>query len=257
MRQLIFYILIFICPGVLFGQYILQDSIQVAKPLTEIALDEQGNIYGIEQNQTLIKIGEQKKISRFKLTGHLNNLRVHSSLLLSLQLNNELHLLDNHLNPTQDPIHLQTAGYILQQTDVIDNNFLIGYDAISHKIIQLNYQLGRIINTSPILTMIPWEEKITKLQYDKKSIYLITDKSLYTFDEFLTFKKKLDIPEYQSILLNHGKIYLQHENQLIIFDPSNSTTTTIYNGKISNFTANRTQLIVDNDKVLYIYKFTN
>ena len=160
MKKIFSVILVFIFTSV-FAQLELKDSIILnQQPISELSTDELGNLYYIQSNKFLTKIEASKKSKSFSNQSILDHLNVQSSLLLTILSNhNQLILLDNQLNKIQDPIELYSNEYYINFPKVLDNNFLIGYDVFSNKLVQLNYQLNKIINTSPILTMINLDEK--------------------------------------------------------------------------------------------------
>lgn len=240
------------------AQLQLIDSIEVNASISEVAIDEQSNLYFIENHQSLIKLKDRETINHFSNHGFLSNLEVQSSLLITVVSNqNQLLLLDSQLNPAQDPIQLQTANYALNHVHVLDTNFLIAHDVFSHKIVQLNYQQNNIINTSPILTMLNFEEQIKNLIYTKNLIYLITNQHIYIFDEFLTFKKKHPFVTTNKIIPFGTNLIYDNQNALYIWNLETQQSTKILEGDFTNFTANKSQLFVQTNKVAYIYKLIN
>lgn len=258
MQKHFFYILLFLMNTFINAQFQLVDSIEVNSTFSEVAMDEQSNLYLIENHQNLIKLKNNETMNQFSNRGFLSDLEVQSSLLITVISNqNQLLLLDSQLNPTQDPINLQTTNYTLSHVNVLDTNFLIAYDVFSHTIIQLNYPQNSIINSSPILTMLTIDEQIKNLFHTKNNIYLITNEHIYIFDEFLTFKKKHPFVTTKKIIQFGINLIYHTQNALYIWNLETQQSTKILEGDFTNFTANKSQLFVQTDKVAYIYKLIN
>ena len=218
-----------------------------------LTVDEAQNFYQLKNN-TIEKINNHQVVATFSNQNNLSNLNVQSSLLITVIANHQtLYLLDNNLLPIQDPISLNSPDYFLTLVSVMDNNFMVAYDIFSHKLLQINYQTNKTINTSAILTMLKQDEQLVKLYYQPKKIYLLTDQALYVFDDYLTYQKKINLPTYSKIVLVGNAILYGTENKIFLFSTNQAEPQLLYEGNWTDFAANSRELFVQNDKDTYIY----
>ncbi|MDK7375696.1 MULTISPECIES: hypothetical protein [Weeksella] len=218
-----------------------------------LTVDEARNFYQLKNN-TIEKISNHQIVATFTNQNNLSNLNVQSSLLVTVIANHQtLYLLDNNLSPIQDPISLNSPDYFLTLVGVMDNNFLVAYDIFTHKLLQINYQSSKIINSSSILTMLKEDEQLIKLYYHLKKIYLLTDQSLYVFDDYLTYQKKINLPTYSKIVMVGNAFLYGTKNEIFLSRLDQTEPQVVYEGNWSDFAANSRELFVQNDKDTYIY----
>src|SRR5690606_14274108 len=115
--------------------------------ITDFSADDFNNIYYIRNFSELNKIDfrtkRKKSFSNQTLLENLNSQNVLQITVKSAFFN--LLVLDNHLNLVQDKITFPIErNFSPTLTDLVDNNYLWGYDPVLQRLVLWNYQEKKI-----------------------------------------------------------------------------------------------------------------
>src|SRR5690554_1580742 len=165
---------ILICVVVLdFGlaqELVTVDSIRLETDgqITDFGTDDFNNIYFIKNSTELNKIDfKTREIKRFSNRNILENLNTQNMLQLTLTSGFfNLLILDNQLNPIQDPIDLNSnSDFSPTLTALVDNNYIWGYDQALQRLVLWNYRENKIMRQSTILNDRNSSEFFSELVY--------------------------------------------------------------------------------------------
>lgn len=247
-----------------FGQELIPiDSIRLEADgeITDFGTDDFNNIYFIRNSTELNKIEFQtKKRKSFSNRNILEELNTQNILQLSLKSGFfNLLILDNQLNPVQDPIPLNSStDFSPTLTAPVDNNFLWGYDPVVQRLLLWNYREKKIVRQSMILNDRDAAEFFTKLIYYSNKIYLAGNGKILKFDEFANLEKVIPIDEYDQLYVIENYIFYSKEGEIYRLDQKTNLSEKIAETDgFDFFSLNKSYLFVLKDKVVYLYDSQN
>ncbi|MGB3453714.1 MAG: hypothetical protein WBA59_07790 [Moheibacter sp.] len=247
-----------------FGQELIPiDSIRLEADgeITDFGTDDFNNIYFIRNSTELNKIEFQtKKRKSFSNRNILEELNTQNILQLSLKSGFfNLLILDNQLNPVQDPIPLNSsAAFSPTLTAPVDNNFLWGYDPVIQRLLLWNYREKKIVRQSMILNDRDAAEFFTKLIYYSNKIYLAGNGRILKFDEFANLEKVIPIGEYEQLFVIENYIFYSKDGEISRLDQKTNLSEKIAETDgFDFFSLNKSYLFVLKDKVVYLYDSQN
>jgi len=247
-----------------FGQKLIPvDSIQIDADgeITDFGTDDFNNIYFIRNSIELNKINFQtKKRKSFSNRNILEELNTQNILQLSLKSGFfNLLILDNQLNPVQDPISLNSnTDFSPTLTAAVDNNFLWGYDPVLQRLLLWNYREKKIVRQSMILNDSNAAEFFTKLIYYSNKIFLAGNGRILKFDEFANLEKVIPIDEYEQLLVIENYIFYSKDGEIYSLNQkTNKSEKIVQTDGFDFFSLNKSYLFVLKDKVVYLYDSQN
>ncbi|MDD3457897.1 MAG: hypothetical protein PHO74_00210 [Weeksellaceae bacterium] len=254
---------ILICVVVLdFGlaqELVTVDSIRLETDgqITDFGTDDFNNIYFIKNSTELNKIDfKTREIKRFSNRNILENLNTQNMLQLTLTSGFfNLLILDNQLNPIQDPIDLNSnSDFSPTLTALVDNNYIWGYDQALQRLVLWNYRENKIMRQSTILNDRNSSEFFSELVYYSNKIYLVGTDRILRLDEFAGLEKVVSLGEHHQVEVLGGHVYYAKDERIYRLDMSNgqSVEVALVEG-LDFFSLNKSYLFVLKDKVVYLY----
>jgi hypothetical protein len=250
------------CLPILWGQnWVKVDSIKIEAndTITDFSVDDFHNVYFIRNFSELNKFDfRTKKWKTFSNQQIIENLNTQNVLQITLRSGFfNLVVLDNQLNPVQDPIQFPIeTNFSPTLTALVDNNFLWGYDPVMQRLVLWNYREKRAIRQSVILSEKTGDEFYSELIYHQNKIYLIGYHKCLIFDEYANLVSVVPFEKFDQLNYTGSKIYFTKDKNLYQFDLKNQTKELIsVPSTIEYFAINNTYLFVLTDKVVYLYKF--
>ncbi|MGB7498800.1 MAG: hypothetical protein WA897_02800 [Moheibacter sp.] len=247
-----------------FGQELIPvDSIRLKTDgeITDFGTDDFNNIYLIRNSTELNKIDfRTKKRKNFSNRNILEELNTQNVLQLSLKSGFfNLLILDNQLNPIQDPIPLNsTADFSPTLTAPVDNNFLWAYDPVAQRLLLWNYREKKIVGQSMILNNSSAAEYFTKLIYCSNKIYLAGHGRILKFEEFANLEKVIPIGEYEQLFVIENYIFYSKDGEIYSLNQkTNLSDRIVKTDGFDFFSLNKSYLFVLKDKVVYLYDSQN
>ncbi|VDH15631.1 Uncharacterised protein [Algoriella xinjiangensis] len=101
---------------------------------------------------------------------------------------NRLDILDEQLNPIQDPITISSTDFMPAALKVVDNQFCWFYDIIGNKLVYYNYQLQKPILNSKSVYLKNNDQSIENIHVYKNLVFLKAPKTIYVYDDYGNFK---------------------------------------------------------------------
>jgi len=251
---------VFVCFQAAFAQdHILRDSVflETRDSITDFSADDFNNIYYIrnfsELNKINLRTKQKKSFSNQTLLENLNTQNVLQITVKSAFFN--LLVLDNQLNLVQDKITFPIeSNFSPTLTDLVDNNYLWGYDPVLQRLVLWNYQEKKIFRQSVILSEKTGDEFYADLIYNQNKIYLIGYKKILVFDEFAHLEKVIPFTGFEQIYIKNGVIYYLENKKIRALDLLTKEIRDVTTVPADYFSINNRYLFVLNGKVVYIYE---
>lgn len=236
------------------------DSIRISTDgqISDFSVDDFNNIYYIrnftELNKIDFKTGILKSFSNRNILEDLNTQNVLQLTLKSGFFN--LLILDNQLNPIQDPIDFSNnLDFTPTLIALVDNNYLWAYDPILQKLILWNYRENKTIRQSVILNNESSSAYFSKLIYESNKIYLIGTDQILKFDEFANLEKVISFEKHKQVQLLGQFLFYTKDEQLWQLDLKTDISEKISQIKdFDFFSINNNFLFVLKNQVIYLYK---
>jgi hypothetical protein len=237
-------------------QFQINDSIALPNGFQyQLNANSLNEIYIIKNGTDLIKINQKKETLQYpkqKIITHLDaNLGLKTAVVYNHQ---ELQILDDKLNPIQDPINLNQYEIFPSSIAIIDSQLLWYFDPIEQRLIQWNYQLKKTINKSNLLFFKEGDSTIEEIYNYKNRIFLKSQNYIYEYDFFGNFKSDIPLKQYDKSFFSGDKIYLikdQNLTEINLINQEISTADNFFYGK--DFIMSDDQLFVITQNVMYIY----
>lgn len=252
-----FLIFFFTFYTIVFSQnFVLKDSIQISnQSFKMIDTDLNNSLYLI--SETKIEKRFQNKASKIvDLKNVITSLDATNPLRMYIYSNfNRLAILDEDLNPIQDPITVKSSEYIPTALKVIDNQFCWFYDMLTNKIVYFNYQLQKPIVISRQVYLKNNDQSIEKIHAYKNFVYLKGEQTIYVYDDYGNFKYNFELStQNQPYYFYKNFLFYIQNNQLTKVDLTTRESTTLFGlSNIKSIAFNETNFYAYNGFYIYLY----
>jgi hypothetical protein len=242
-------------------KWVKMDSIQIESndTITDFSVDDFHNVYFIRNFSELNKFDfRTKKWKTYSNQQIIENLNTQNVLQITLKSGFfNLLVLDNQLNPVQDPIQFPIeTNFSPTLTALVDNNYLWGYDPVMQRLVLWNYREKRAIRQSVILSEKTGDEFYSELIYHQNKIYLIGYNKCLVFDEYANLQSVIPFQEFDQLNYTGTTVYFSKDQKLYRFDLKTKTTEEVKMGQpFEYFGINNRYLFVLTKKVVYLYEF--
>lgn len=237
--------------------FVLKDSISISnQSYRMIDTDLNNSIYLI--SETKIEKRFQTKPSKIiDFKNVITSLDATNPLRMYIYSNfNRLSILDEDLNPIQDPITIKASDYIPVALKVVDNQFCWFYDMITNKLIYFNYQLQKPIVISRQVYLKNNDQSIEKIHSYKNGVYLKGDQTIYVYDDYGNFKYNFKATtKSQPYYFYKDVLFYIEDNQLVKLDLTTKQTAILLtiNKDVTSMAFNETTFYTYNGGQVYIY----
>jgi len=237
-------------------QFVLVDSIAIEnKAIKTIETDLNNSLYLISDTK-IEKRFQQKKTKSIDFKNIITSVDSNNPLRFYLYSNfNRLSILDEDLNPIQDPITISSTNFMPSALKVVDNQFCWFYDLIGNKIVYYNYQLQKTIINSKQVYLKNNDQAIENIHVYKNLVYLKGAQTIYVYDDYGNFKTNfsIDLDNSPFKFYKNTLFYLKN-NKLYSLNLENQTISSLLDLNDSkSITMNETNFYSYNNNKVYIY----
>jgi len=236
--------------------FVFKDSIAVAnQSFKMIDTDLNNSLYLI--SETKIEKRFQNKASKIiDFKNVITSIDATNPLRMYIYSNfNKLSILDEDLNPIQDPITIKSSDYIPTALKVIDNQFCWFYDMLANKLIYFNYQLQKAIVISRQVYLKNNDQAIEKIHSYKNYVYLKGEQTIYVYDDYGNFKYNFELAtQNQPYYFYKNVLFYIQDNQLIKVDLTTKESVTLFPLRfIKSIAFNETNFYAYTGNQVYVY----
>lgn len=251
-----FFLLFFLLTQSIWAQFELKDSIELpSDKISHLKTNIFGDIFMVINDRELIKIDAKKNISHYPLKKIVTQLDTNLSLKTGLVYNyQELEILDDQLNPIQDKINFNQYQIFPSAIMISDSQILWYFDPIEQRLVQWNYQIGKVLNKSNTLHFKENDNSITAIHQINNRLFLKSQNWIYEYDLFGDYKSETPLINYINYSFSDHYIHLINSQKITSINLLNKEISSFDNffyGK--DFTMKDDQLFVIKNKGLYIY----
>ena len=237
-------------------QFVLVDSIAIEnKSIKTIETDLNNSLYLISDTK-IEKRFQQKKTKSIDFKNIITSVDSNNPLRFYLYSNfNRLSILDEDLNPIQDPITISSTNFMPSALKVVDNQFCWFYDLIGNKIVYYNYQLQKTIINSKQVYLKNNDQAIENIHVYKNLVYLKGAHTIYVYDDYGNFKTNFSINlENSPFKFYKNTLFYSKNNKLYSLNLENQTISSLLDLNDSkSITMNETNFYSYNNNKVYIY----
>ncbi|MEG1387438.1 MAG: hypothetical protein RSC72_09330 [Algoriella sp.] len=237
-------------------KFVLEDSISIKnKTIKKIETDLNQSFYLISETK-IEKIFSNKSTKTYHSKNIISSIDSSNPLRLYIYSNfNRLDIIDEHLNPIQDPITISSTDFMPTALKVTDNQFCWFYDIIGNKIIYYNYQLQKPILNSKSIYLKNNDQSIENIHVYKNLVFLKAQKTIYVYDDYGNFKTNfmLDIENSPFYFYKNVLFYIKN-NKLYSINLENQETIPFLDlVDVKSIAFNEARLITLTNDYIYIY----
>ena len=237
-------------------QFVLVDSIAIEnKAIKTIETDLNNSLYLISDTK-IEKRFQQKKTKSIDFKNIITSVDSNNPLRFYLYSNfNRLSILDEDLNPIQDPITISSTNFMPSALKVVDNQFCWFYDLIGNKIVYYNYQLQKTIINSKQVYLKNNDQAIENIHVYKNLVYLKGAQTIYVYDDYGNFKTNFSIDlDNSPFKFYKNTLFYSKNNKLYSLNLENQTISSLLDLNDSkSITMNETNFYSYNNNKVYIY----
>ncbi len=237
-------------------QFVLVDSIAIEnKAIKTIETDLNNSLYLISDTK-IEKRFQQKKTKSIDFKNIITSVDSNNPLRFYLYSNfNRLSILDEDLNPIQDPITISSTNFMPSALKVVDNQFCWFYDLIGNKIVYYNYQLQKTIINSKQVYLKNNDQAIVNIHVYKNLVYLKGAQTIYVYDDYGNFKTNFPINlDNSPFKFYKNTLFYSKNNKLYSLNLENQTISSLLDLNDSkSITMNETNFYSYNNNKVYIY----
>ena len=236
--------------------FVLEDSISIEnKTIKKIDTDLNQSLYLISETK-IEKIFSNKKTKTYNSRNIISSIDSSNPLRLYIYSNfNRLDILDEQLNPIQDPITISSTDFMPAALKVVDNQFCWFYDLIGNKIVYYNYQLQKTIINSKQVYLKNNDQAIENIHVYKNLVYLKGAHTIYVYDDYGNFKTNFSIDlDNSPFKFYKNTLFYSKNNKLYSLNLENQTISSLLDLNDSkSITMNETNFYSYNNNKVYIY----
>lgn len=236
--------------------FVLEDSISIEnKVIKKIDTDLNQSLYLISETK-IEKIFSNKKTKTYNSRNIISSIDSSNPLRLYIYSNfNRLDILDEQLNPIQDPITISSTDFMPAALKVVDNQFCWFYDIIGNKLVYYNYQLQKPILNSKSVYLKNNDQSIENIHVYKNLVFLKTQKTIYVYDDYGNFKTNfmLETENAPFHFYKNALFYIKN-NKLFSINLENQQTTPFLDlVDVKSIAFNETNLFTLTNNYIYVY----
>lgn len=236
--------------------FVLEDSISIEnKVIKKIDTDLNQSLYLISETK-IEKIFSNKKTKTYNSRNIISSIDSSNPLRLYIYSNfNRLDILDEQLNPIQDPITISSTDFMPAALKVVDNQFCWFYDIIGNKLVYYNYQLQKPILNSKSVYLKNNEQSIENIHVYKNLVFLKAPKTIYVYDDYGNFKTNFMLEtENSPFHFYKNALFYIKNNKLFSVNLENQQTTPFLDlVDVKSIAFNETNLFTLTDNYIYVY----
>ncbi len=237
-------------------QFVLVDSISTENKLIKsIETDLNNSIYLISDTK-VEKLYQHKKPKLIDFKSIITSVDTGNPLRFYIYSNfNRLSILDEDLNPIQDPVIISSTDYIPSALKVADNQFCWFYDMMNNKIVYYNYQIQKTILHSKQVFLKNNDQSIETIYVFKNTVYLKGKNTIYVYDDYGNLKTNFSIEvENSPYHFYKNALFYSKNNKLYSLNLENQNLTSLIDLKETKSIAmNETNFYSFNGRKIYIY----
>lgn len=236
--------------------FVLEDSISIEnKVIKKIDTDLNQSLYLISETK-IEKIFSNKKTKTYNSRNIISSIDSSNPLRLYIYSNfNRLDILDEQLNPIQDPITISSTDFMPAALKVVDNQFCWFYDIIGNKLVYYNYQLQKPILNSKSVYLKNNDQSIENIHVYKNLVFLKTQKTIYVYDDYGNFKTNFMLEtENSPFHFYKNALFYIKNNKLFSINLENQQTTPFLDlVDVKSIAFNETNLFTLTNNYIYVY----
>lgn len=236
--------------------FVLEDSISIEnKVIKKIDTDLNQSLYLISETK-IEKIFSNKKTKTYNSRNIISSIDSSNPLRLYIYSNfNRLDILDEQLNPIQDPITISSTDFMPAALKVVDNQFCWFYDIIGNKLVYYNYQLQKPILNSKSVYLKNNDQSIENIHVYKNLVFLKAQKTIYVYDDYGNFKTNFMLEtENSPFHFYKNALFYIKNNKLFSINLENQQTTPFLDlVDVKSIAFNETNLFTLTDNYIYVY----
>ena len=236
--------------------FVLEDSISIEnKVIKKIDTDLNQSLYLISETK-IEKIFSNKKTKTYNSRNIISSIDSSNPLRLYIYSNfNRLDILDEQLNPIQDPITISSTDFMPAALKVVDNQFCWFYDIIGNKLVYYNYQLQKPILNSKSVYLKNNDQSIENIHVYKNLVFLKAPKTIYVYDDYGNFKTNFMLEtENSPFHFYKNALFYIKNNKLFSVNLENQQTTPFLDLiDVKSIAFNETNLFTLTNNYIYVY----
>ncbi|SFN59976.1 hypothetical protein SAMN05421738_11634 [Algoriella xinjiangensis] len=236
--------------------FVLEDSISIEnKVIKKIDTDLNQSLYLISETK-IEKIFSNKKTKTYNSRNIISSIDSSNPLRLYIYSNfNRLDILDEQLNPIQDPITISSTDFMPAALKVVDNQFCWFYDIIGNKLVYYNYQLQKPILNSKSVYLKNNDQSIENIHVYKNLVFLKAPKTIYVYDDYGNFKTNFMLEtENSPFHFYKNALFYIKNNKLFSINLENQQTTPFLDlVDVKSIAFNETNLFTLTNNYIYVY----
>lgn len=236
--------------------FVLEDSISIEnKTIKKIDTDLNQSLYLISETK-IEKIFSNKKTKTYNSRNIISSIDSSNPLRLYIYSNfNRLDILDEQLNPIQDPITISSTDFMPAALKVVDNQFCWFYDIIGNKLVYYNYQLQKPILNSKSVYLKNNDQSIENIHVYKNLVFLKAPKTIYVYDDYGNFKTNFMLEtENSPFHFYKNALFYIKNNKLFSINLENQQTTPFLDlVDVKSIAFNETNLFTLTNNYIYVY----
>lgn len=236
--------------------FVLEDSISIEnKVIKKIDTDLNQSLYLISETK-IEKIFSNKKTKTYNSRNIISSIDSSNPLRLYIYSNfNRLDILDEQLNPIQDPITISSTDFMPAALKVVDNQFCWFYDIIGNKLVYYNYQLQKPILNSKSVYLKNNDQSIENIHVYKNLVFLKAPKTIYVYDDYGNFKTNFMLEtENSPFHFYKNALFYIKNNKLFSVNLENQQTTPFLDlVDVKSIAFNETNLFTLTNNYIYVY----
>ena len=237
--------------------FVLEDSISIEnKVIKKIDTDLNQSLYLISETK-IEKIFSNKKTKTYNSRNIISSIDSSNPLRLYIYSNfNRLDILDEQLNPIQDPITISSTDFMPAALKVVDNQFCWFYDIIGNKLVYYNYQLQKPILNSKSVYLKNNDQSIENIHVYKNLVFLKAPKTIYVYDDYGNFKTNFMLEtENSPFHFYKNALFYIKNNKLFSINLENQQTTPFLDlVDVKSIAFNETNLFTLTNNYIYVYR---
>ena len=237
--------------------FVLEDSISIEnKVIKKIDTDLNQSLYLISETK-IEKIFSNKKTKTYNSRNIISSIDSSNPLRLYIYSNfNRLDILDEQLNPIQDPITISSTDFMPAALKVVDNQFCWFYDIIGNKLVYYNYQLQKPILNSKSVYLKNNDQSIENIHVYKNLVFLKAPKTIYVYDDYGNFKTNFMLEtENSPFHFYKNALFYIKNNKLFSINLENQQTTPFLDlVDVKSIAFNETNLFSLTNNYIYVYR---